>query len=93
MILWLEALKDLRAKAQIQARMVRVAAGNFGDCKSLRDGVQELRIDYGPGYRVYLSRQGPILVLLLCGGDKADQSRDIEHAIEYLKDWKERGRP
>ena len=92
MIVWLEALKDLRAKAQIQARMVRVAAGNFGDCKPLRDGVQELRIDYGPGYRVYLSRQGPILVLLLCGGDKADQSRDIERAIEYLKDWKERGK-
>jgi len=90
---WLEALKDLRVKAHIQARMVRVAAGNFGDCKSLRDGVQELRIDYGPGYRVYLSRQGPILVLLLCGGDKADQSRDIERAIEYLKDWKERGKP
>ena len=93
MIVWLEALKDLRAKAQIQAQMVRVAAGNFGDCKPLRDGVQELRIDYGPGYRVYLSRQGPILVLLLCGGDKADQSRDIERAIEYLKDWKERGKP
>lgn len=93
MIVWLDALKDVRAKAQIHARMVRVAAGNFGDCKPLRDGVQELRIDYGPGYRVYLSRQGPILVLLLCGGDKADQSRDIERAIEYLKDWKERGKP
>jgi putative addiction module killer protein len=93
LIVWLEALKDVRAKAQIQARMVRVAAGNFGDCKPLRDGVQELRIDYGPGYRVYLSRQGPILVLLLCGGDKGDQSRDIERAIEYLKDWKERGKP
>ena len=90
---WLDALKDLRAKAQIQARMVRVAAGNFGDCKPLRDGVQELRIDFGPGYRVYLSRQGPILVLLLCGGDKADQSRDIDRAIEYLNDWKQRGKP
>lgn len=93
MIVWLEALKDLRAKAKIQARMVRVAAGNFGDCKPLRDGVQELRIDHGPGYRVYLSKQGPILVLLLCGGDKTDQSRDIERAIEYLNDWKERGKP
>jgi putative addiction module killer protein len=93
LIVWLEALKDVRAKAQIQARLVRVAAGNFGDCKPLRDGVQELRIDYGPGYRVYLSKQGPILVLLLCGGDKANQSRDIERAIEYLKDWKERGKP
>jgi putative addiction module killer protein len=93
LIVWLEALKDLRAKAQIQARMGRVAAGTFGDCKPLRDGVQEVRIDYGPGYRVYLCRQGPILVLLLCGGNKADQSRDIERAIEYLKDWKERGKP
>jgi putative addiction module killer protein len=93
LIVWLEALKDLRAKAQIQARMVRVAAGNFGDCKPLRDGVQELRIDNGPGYRVSLSRKGPILVLLLCGGDKADQSRDIERAIEYLSDWKQRGKP
>ena len=65
----------------------------FGDCKPLRDGVQELKIDIGPGYRVYLSRQGPILVLLLCGGDKGDQSRDIERAIEYLKDWKQRGKP
>ena len=90
---WLDALKDLRAKAQIRARMVRVAAGNFGDCKPLRDGVQELRIDFGPGYRVYLSRQGPILVLLLCGGVKADQSRDIDQAIEYLTDWKQRGKP
>ena len=90
---WLDTLKDLRAKALIQARMVRVAAGNFGDCKPLRDGVQELRIDYGPGYRVYLSRQGPILVLLLCGGDKTNQSRDIERAIDYLTDWKQRGKP
>ncbi len=90
---WLDALKDLRAKAQIQARMVRVATGNFGDCKPLRNGVQELRIDYGPGYRVYLSRQGPILVLLLCGGDKTDQSGDIDRAIEYLNDWKQRGKP
>ena len=93
MIVWLEALKDLRAKAQIQARTGRVAAGNFGNCKPLRDGVQALRIDHGPGYRVYLSRQGPILVLLLCGGGKTDQSRDIERAIEYLNDWKERGKP
>jgi len=93
LIIWIDALKDLRAKAQIQARMVRVAAGNFGDCKPVRDGVQELKIDIGPGYRVYLSRQGPVLVLLLCGGDKADQSRDSERAIEYLTDWKQRGKP
>ena len=75
------------------ARISRVAAGNFGDCKPLRDGVQELKIDFGPGYRVYLSKQGPVLVMLLCGGDKSDQSRDIERAVAYLKDWKQRGKP
>lgn len=86
---------DIPKKAQkgIIARLARVESGNFGDCKPLRDGVQELRIDYGPGYRVYLSRQGAILVLLLCGGDKSDQSRDIDRAVEYLKDWKQRGKP
>ncbi len=90
---WLEALKDIRARAQIRARLARLAAGNFGDCKPVRDGVQELRIDYGPGYRVYLSRQGPVLVLLLCGSDKTDQGRAITQAIGYLNDWKQRGKP
>jgi len=90
---WLEDLKDIRARAQIRARLARVGAGNLGDCKPLRDGVQELRIDYGPGYRVYLSRQGPVLVLLLCGSDKGDQDRTIRQAIEYLEDWKQRGKP
>ena len=59
----------------------------------MRDGVQELRIDHGPGYRVYFSRQGQVLVLLLCGSDKSEQSREITRAIAYLNDWKERGRP
>jgi len=90
---WLDALRDAKARAQIRARLARVAAGNFGDCKPLRDGVQELRVDFGPGYRVYLSRQGPVLVLLLCGSDKASQDRAIARAIEYLDDWKQRGRP
>ena len=90
---WLADLKDIRARAQIRARLARVGAGNFGDCKPLRDGVQELRIDYGPGYRVYLSRQGPVLVLLLCGSDKTDQGKAINQAIEYLNDWKQRGKP
>ena len=90
---WLSNLADKQAKARILVRVNRIAAGNFGDCKPLRDGVQELRIDHGPGYRVYLSRQGSKLVLLLCGGDKSDQSRDINRAIEYLKDWKQRGKP
>ena len=75
------------------ARLARLEAGNLGDCKPLRDGVQELRIDHGPGNRVYLSRQGPVLVLLLCGSDKTDQDRAIQQAIEYLNDWKDRGKP
>lgn len=90
---WLEALPDRLARAKIRARLARVEAGNLGDCKPLRDGVQELRIDHGPGYRVYLSRQGPVLVLLLCGSDKSNQSREIEKAIGYLNDWKQRGKP
>jgi putative addiction module killer protein len=90
---WLLALRDVKARATIRARLERVRAGNFGDCKPLRDGVQELRIDLGPGYRVYLSRQGTVLVLLLCGSDKSDQDRAIKQAIDYLNDWKERGRP
>lgn len=90
---WLDDLKDIRARAQIRARLARLRTGNFGDCKPLRDGVQELRIDHGPGYRVYLSRQGPVLVLLLCGSGKGDQDRAIKQAIDYLNDWKQRGKP
>lgn len=90
---WLNSLADSKTKARIVARVNRVAAGMFGDCKPLREGVQELKIDFGPGYRVYLSKQGQVLVLLLCGGDKSDQNRDIERAIAYLKDWKQRGKP
>jgi putative addiction module killer protein len=90
---WLLDLRDVKARATIRARLERLRAGNFGDCKPLRDGVQELRIDLGPGYRVYLSRQGAVLVLLLCGSDKSDQDRAIRQAIDYLNDWKERGRP
>ena len=90
---WLDDLKDIRARAQIKVRLTRVEAGNLGDCKPLRDGVMELKIDYGAGYRVYLSRQGPVLVLLLCGSDKDDQDRAIKQAIDYLTDWKQRGKP
>ena len=90
---WLQALQDRQARTRIGARLARLQAGNFGDCKPLRDGVQELRIDHGPGYRVYLSRQGPVTVLLLCGSDKGDQARAIGRTIEYLNDWKQRGKP
>ena len=82
---WLLDLKDIKARAG--------NFGDFGDCKPVRDGVQELRIDLGPGYRVYLSRQGAVLVLPLCGSDKSDQDRAIKQAIDYLNDWKERVRP
>jgi putative addiction module killer protein len=88
---WLGSLKDSKARMRIRARIARLEVGNFGDCKGLRDGVQEIRIDYGPGYRVYLSRQGKVIVLLLCGSDKSEQDRAIEKAIDYLKDWKRRG--
>ena len=90
---WLAGLRDVTGRARIRARLARVQAGNFGDCKPLRDGVQELRIDHGPGYRVYLSRQGAVLVLLLCGSGKADQDRAVRQAVEYLNDWKNRGKP
>jgi putative addiction module killer protein len=67
-----------------------VVAGNFGDCKPVGEGVSELRIDYGPGYRVYFAMITPATVLLLCGGDKRRQAADIARAIEYLKDHKRR---
>lgn len=88
---WLNALKDVQGRARIRARLARLQAGNFGDCKPLRDGLQELRIDHGPGYRVYLSRQGPVLVLLLCGSDKSEQDKAIKLSLAYLADWKQRG--
>jgi len=74
-------------------RLDRVAAGNFADCKSLRGGLHELRIDWGPGYRVYYAMLGKACVLLLAGGDKGKQSSDIEKALAYLRDYKERTRP
>lgn len=90
---WLEGLGDRQGRARIRARLERVAAGNLGDCRALRSGVMELKVDFGPGYRVYLSRQGELMVLLLCGSDKSDQDRAINQAIDYLNDWKLRGNP
>jgi putative addiction module killer protein len=89
---WLASLADLKARARIAARLDRLSLGNFGDCKALRDGVSELRIDWGPGYRVYYSIVGKTCVLLLCGGDKRRQLSDIKRAIAYRKDFKERTR-
>jgi putative addiction module killer protein len=87
---WLTQLADARTQAKIAVRINRLAAGNFGDCKSLRQGLFELRIDWGPGYRVYYAMLGTACVLLLCGGDKRKQSSDIDRALEYLKDYKDR---
>jgi putative addiction module killer protein len=88
---WLAAL-ELNARARIATRIDRLSLGNFGDCKPLREGVSELRIDWGPGYRLYYAMVGRTCVLLLCGGDKRKQSSDIKRAIEYLADYKERTR-
>lgn len=87
---WLRRLKDPRARAKIAARLNRLTVGNFGDCKALRDGVWELRIDWGAGYRVYFARAGRDRILLLCGGDKRRQSMDINRAIANWKDYKRR---
>ena len=89
---WLAGMNDIHARARIVARIDRLSLGNFGDCKPLRDGVSELRIDWGPGYRVYYAMLGRVCVLLLCGGDKRKQVPDIDRAIEYLHDYKERTR-
>jgi len=78
---WLARLEDRHARARIVARIDRLSLGNFGDSKHLREGVWELRIDWGPGYRVYYAMVGRACVLLLCGGDKRKQSSDIERAI------------
>jgi putative addiction module killer protein len=87
---WLTQLADVRAQAKIATRINRLAAGNFGDSKALRQGLCELRIDWGPGYRIYFAMIGELCVLLLCGGAKRKQSSDINRALEFLKDYKER---
>jgi putative addiction module killer protein len=87
---WLDSLRDARAEARIAARIARLAVGNLGDCKPLRDGVWELRIDRGPGYRVYYALIGRTCVLLLCGGDKRRQSADVNRAVEYWTDYQQR---
>ncbi len=87
---WFFELRDARARAQIEVRLRRVATGNFGDCKSVGEGVSELRVDVGPGYRVYYAKRGQTLVILLCGGDKRTQQSDIAQAKTYWADWKRR---
>ena len=83
---WLRGLRDRRAAARIAERLRRLALGNAGDVKPVGEGLSELRIDYGPGYRVYLIKRGESLVVVLCGGDKADQNRDIARAKVLAKE-------
>ena len=87
---WLDELKDLRGRVAIQRRIDRIAKGNFGDHRFCREGVWELRIQFGPGYRVYYGREGKTVVVLLCGGSKRTQSADINEAVRYWLDYQQR---
>ncbi|MHB1351298.1 MAG: type II toxin-antitoxin system RelE/ParE family toxin [Desulfobulbaceae bacterium] len=82
---WFNSLRDRQARVRIQARIDRAELGNFGDCKPVGNGVSEMRIHYGPGYRVYFVKRGEILVILLAGGDKNSQSKDIAAAINLAQ--------
>ena len=83
---WFARLRDRKARARITVRIRRLSLGNPGDAKPVGGGVSEMRIDHGPGYRVYFVRRRETLVILLCGGDKGSQSRDIAHALDLAKD-------
>lgn len=87
---WLNAVRDKLAQARIRVRLRQVQAGNFGDCEPVGEGVIELRVHVGAGYRVYCGRHGKALVLLLCGGDKSSQAADIKRAKELWSEWKRR---
>lgn len=82
---WLSGLRDARAKAEVARRVRRLALGNPGDVKPVGEGVSELRIHYGPGYRVYYVQRGSVLIILLCGGDKTGQAKDIAMALKLAK--------
>jgi putative addiction module killer protein len=82
---WLDDLRDLRGRARIQARLERLALGNPGDVRPVGEGVSELRINYGPGYRVYFTKRGQQLVVLLAGGDKSTQAADIQTALQLAR--------
>ena len=87
---WVDSLRDSRAKIAILRRIDRAVLGNFGDHKSCREGVSEMRVDVGPGYRVYYFQHGQTLIVLLCGGDKRSQDADISKAVAYRADFMRR---
>jgi putative addiction module killer protein len=87
---WFAAVRDKQAKRRIDARLKRLRVGHFGDCKLVGDGVLELRVDCGPGYRIYFMRQGRVFIILLAGGDKSSQASDIDRAKRLAQDlWEE----
>jgi putative addiction module killer protein len=86
---WLRKLRDPRARARIEMRIRRLELGNPGDVEPIGSGLSEMRIDYGPGYRVYYMQQRSVLVVLLCGGDKSTQKNDIKKAKEIAAEWKD----
>ena len=86
---WLDGLRDLQARARVQARIERLAAGNPGDVESVGEGVSELRIDYGPGYRVYFKKRGRELIILLAGGDMTTLAKDIKAALRIARNLSE----
>ena len=86
---WLDNLNDIRARARIQVRIERLAAGNPGDVEPVGEGVSELRINYGPGYRVYFKKRGQELIILLAGGDKSTQAKDIKTALRLARNLTE----
>lgn len=83
---WLESLRDKRAQVRIAARLRQAEAGNLGDCKPVATGISEMRVHFGPGYRLYFTRKGNVLVVMLAGGDKSSQARDIRRAGRILKE-------
>lgn len=85
---WLDGLRDDTAVAKVITRIARAEGGNLGDAKSVGNRVFELRIDYGPGYRLYFIREGQTIIVLLCGGDKSTQAKDIKRAIKIAADWR-----
>ena len=86
---WFDGLKDTKGRFRVQARIDRAELGNFGDCEPVGEGVSEMRIHFGPGYRVYFAQRGGVIVLLLVGGDKSTQAKDIKAAIKLNREIKD----